>query len=321
MKTLICLILTFLTANHVFGQARPGAYLWTLNLKVVDDNNQPVRDAKTWIAYGDPKQGHSPDPFLANDWAIAGLTDTNGFFMAKHIDHSWSLGIQVQKTGYYPVIGSYDLYKPGQFNDQIVAANRNSAQTLVLKKIKNPTAMYAKQVNLGIPEFNKPLGFDLMIGDWVAPYGTGINTDIIFAGRLDKRAANDSDYTLTVNFPKAGDGIQEFAVPESEKGSELRSPHEAPPNCYQSEWVQTKTRRPGKPLQTNWDMNRNYFFRVRTKLDDKGNVVSARYGKIYGDFMNFAYYLNPTPNDRNIEFDPKQNLIHSLKFDEGVSAP
>lgn len=321
MKTLICLILTCLTANHVIGQARPGAYLWTLNLKVLDDNNQPVRDAKTWVAYGDPKQGQSPDPFQANDWAIAGLTDTNGLFTAKHTDHSWSLGVQVQKAGYYSILESYELYKPGQFDDQKVAANRNPALTLVLKKIRKPMPMYAKSLNLGIPEFDKPLGFDLMIGDWVAPYGTGISTDIVFTGHLDKRAKNDSDYTLIVSFPKAGDGIQEFSVPESEQGSELHSPHEAPAEGYKAEWLQTKTRRPGKPLQTNWDMKRNYFFRVRTVLDHEGNVVSTHYGKIYGDFLRFKYYLNPTPNSRNIEFDPKQNLMKNLKPDEGVSAP
>jgi hypothetical protein len=80
-------------------------------------------------------------------------------------------------------------------------------------------------------------------------------------------------------------------------------------------------RSPGKPIETNRDVHHNYYFRVRTKLDENGNVVSARYGKIYGDFMQFSYYLNPTPNDRNVEFDPKQNLITSLKFDEGVSQP
>jgi hypothetical protein len=37
--------------------------------------------------------------------------------------------------------------------------------------------------------------------------------------------------------------------------------------------------------------------------------------------MQFTYYLNPTPNDRNIEFDPKQNLIHNLKSFERVTAP
>jgi len=62
---------------------------------------------------------------------------------------------------------------------------------------------------------------------------------------------------------------------------------------------------------------------VRTVLDSNGNAKSALYGKIYGDtmMMNFHYYLNPTPNDRNVEFDPKQNLLKNLKPDEGVSAP
>ena len=39
------------------------------------------------------------------------------------------------------------------------------------------------------------------------------------------------------------------------------------------------------------------------------------YGKIYGDFdvetlcgVSFIYYLNPTPNDRNLEWDMKINL-------------
>ena len=74
-------------------------------------------------------------------------------------------------------------------------------------------------------------------------------------------------------------------------------------------------------MESNWDEYRNYYFRVRTKLDENGNVVSARYGKIYGDFMQFSYYFNPTPNDRNVEFDPKQNLMTNLKPDEGVNEP
>jgi hypothetical protein len=63
------------------------------------------------------------------------------------------------------------------------------------------------------------------------------------------------------------------------------------------------------------------LFRVRTKLDKNGNIVNAHSGKIYGDFMQFSYYLNPKPNDRNIEFDPKHNLMTNLGFGEGVSQP
>jgi hypothetical protein len=35
----------------------------------------------------------------------------------------------------------------------------------------------------------------------------------------------------------------------------------------------------------------------------------------------FQYYLNPTPNDRNVEFDPKQNLLGGLQPFEQVNAP
>lgn len=75
------------------------------------------------------------------------------------------------------------------------------------------------------------------------------------------------------------------------------------------------------------------MFRVRTVLDDEGNIVSARYGKIYGPIeygesdsgsggkIRFTYYLNPTPNDRNVEFDPEQNLFTDLKISEEVRSP
>jgi hypothetical protein len=67
--------------------------------------------------------------------------------------------------------------------------------------------------------------------------------------------------------------------------------------------------------------NRNFYFRVRTKLDENGNVVSARYGKIYGDLAQFTYYFNPTLNDQNVEFNPKQNLLSGLQPLDEVSAP
>ncbi len=91
----------------------------------------------------------------------------------------------------------------------------------------------------------------------------------------------------------------------------MRSEQEAPKDGYQSTSSQTQTTNP----------KRNFYFRVHTKLDENGNVVSACYGKIYGDLAQFTYYYNPTLNDRNIEFDPKQNLIHDARSYEQVSQP
>jgi hypothetical protein len=225
-----------------------------------------------------------------------------------------------EKSGYYSAGVTHEFARfkktdPAKWNPTI---------TLLLKKIINPTSMYAKWVNLGMPVFDKAAGFDLMAGDWVAPYGKGASADILFTAHLEKRAEYDSDYRLVVGFPNPGDGIQEFKIPQTRfpgNGSALRSSQEAPADGYQPQWIQTRTVKPGQGYSGNRDENRNYYLRVRTTLDESGNVKSALYGKIYGDFMQFRYYLNPTSNDLNIEFDPKHNLLGGLQSFEQVTAP
>ena len=112
-----------------------------------------------------------------------------------------------------------------------------------------------------------------------------------------------------MTFPNPDDGIQEFHVPyKVTEGSALRSPHEAPENGYQPELIRTSA---------NSDENRCYFFRVKS-----ASANGPLYGKMYGDPMNFCYYLNPTPNSRNVEFDPKKNLIKNFRlFAERVNTP
>jgi hypothetical protein len=279
-----------------------------VTLKVVDDSNNPVSDAKATVGY-----------LFTNQ--ITGLTDTNGIFIASHRDKSFGLGIILTKEHYYISHQTYDMGFPEQYNK----AKWNPTIKIVLKKQIKLIPMYAKRVNLGMPVFDEPAGFDLTMGDWIAPYGKGETADVFFKGHLEKHSEDDTDYKLTITFPKNDDGIQEFSAPANYQGivqgSELRSAQEAPADGYQAEWIQTSIRKPGKPIETSKNYNRNYYFRVRTKVDDRGNIVSAHYGKIYGDFMQFSYYLNPTPNDRNVEFDPKHNLMKNLKPLEGVDAP
>ena len=48
-------------------------------------------------------------------------------------------------------------------------------------------------------------------------------------------------------------------------------------------------------------------FRTRVVKDEKGNIVSANYGEIYGAIRTVGFfgakaiYFNPTPNDTNLE--------------------
>jgi hypothetical protein len=303
MKTTICLLLTGIGINFADAQTE---HDWKATLKVVDETSEPVEDAKVEVSYD------------MSTNAIVGLTDTNGIFTASHHNASENLGFYAKKSGYYSFRAMYHMGRSFKLETW------NPTQIIFLKRIIHPIPMYAQSVNLDLPVFDKPAGFDLMIGDWVAPYGNGVSSDFIFTAHREKRAPNDTDYKLAVSFPNKGDGIQEFSIPTyylHDKGSALRSVQVAPADRYQHEWAQTKTRRPGKPIETNWKIDQNYYFRVRTILDEQGNVKSALYGKIYGDFMDFSYYLNPTLNSRNVEFDPKQNLMKDLKFDEGVSDP
>ena len=308
MKYLLWLTLMVIAAGRSQAQ---DFHDWKVAFKIVDETGQPIQGAEATVFYD---RMAMPDNSI-DPGKITGLTDAAGAFMASHHDRTYGLRFRVQTDGYYATDIEEDFH--GVFSPEKLNRNLN----LVLKKVGKPIAMYARRLNTHVPALDKPVGFDLMAGDWIAPYGKGVSTDVLFSGHFDKHADGESDFTLTVSFPKAGDGIQEFALPDAEKGSGLRSPHEAPANGYQSQWIQTDNRKPGKPIETNRDPNRNYFFRVRTALDVNGNVVSAHYGKIYGDFMQFTYYLNPTPNDRNIEFDPKQNLLGGLQSFEQVTAP
>jgi hypothetical protein len=311
MKTLACLILTFAAIGYCNAQTILENHVWKATLKIIDDAGLPVSGANASIFYDVPLES-------TNTGKIVGLTDASGEFTASHRDSTFGLRFLIDKPGYY----STDLQD--DFGGFFTPEKLNPNLTLVLKKIGKPIPMYVKSVNLGMPILDKPVGFDFTEGDWASPYGKGVNTDIIFTGHFDKSADGGSDYTLTVSFPRAGDGIQEFVVPPTRfpnQGSGLRSPHNAPLDGYQARWVQIDNRKPGKPAETNRDMNHNYFIRVRTILDENGNVKSALYGKIYGDFLKYRYYLNPTPNDSNVEFDPNQNLLGGLKSIEQVHAP
>jgi hypothetical protein len=317
---LLCLSLTALASGLAFGQAPAlpspfGPHQWTATVKVIGEDGNPIAGADVDVSYDVPAK---PDEGSKRYGEVKGITDDNGMFIASHTDSSWDLGVAVEKAGYYKSHIGYQFY----YDEK----RRQPSFTLILKKIGMPIPMYAKRLNTHVPALDKAVGFDLMAGDWVSPYGRGVNSDILFTGHFNKGANGESDFTLTVSFPNPGDGIQEFDAPaliqDAKTGqSDLRSSHEAPMDDYQSQWVQTDNRKPGQPVETNRNSNHNYYFRVRTVLDENGNVKSALYGKIYGDFMEFAYYLNPTPNDRNVEFDPKQNLFDGLSFDTQVKTP
>jgi hypothetical protein len=199
---------------------------------------------------------------------------------------------------------------------------------VVLKPVVNPVPLLGKKVDLlPIPARDTPVGYDLMVGDWVAPRGKGTNTDfLVNFHSAGTPTAESFDLTLTLSFPNNADGLQKvIAAPR--QGSVLRL-RTAPEGGYTNSMVKHVFRASATtPTSTDEDPNANYFFRVRTQQSN-GQVTSALYGKFYGDFvltpndeLRFTYYLNPTANSRNLEFNTKSNLLKNLKSFEKPNEP
>jgi hypothetical protein len=74
-----------------------------------------------------------------------------------------------------------------------------------------------------------------------------------------------------------------------------------------------------------WENYRGIFLRTRVETDKEKKVLVANYSKIQGPIIinrqglvGFTHYFNDKPNDRNLEFDPTQNL---LKHDDELTDP
>jgi hypothetical protein len=338
----------FIFVNFLFAAlaafAQP-THTAKITIHVVDETGKPVTNApvSTFVIDG-YRAGSAWWGDVPNYKKTTVRTDEHGVAVmtAPGAPQEFSY-VVMDLTGYYFGGGTYVFKEPsiiGRWQPW------NPTVELVLKAVGVQAPMYARKVwDEKIPDQGKPVGFDLMVGDWVSPYGKGIMPDFIF--RLDSaptktmtnwygnlpRPVKLYDNKLTIQFSNEGDGIQFVKA----LGGGLRLPRLAPTDGYQPtsskrDWLEQATNQLNRPFakwQSDYNKDANYFFRVRTKKDAAGNIVSALYGKIYGDFSQdlghgkiyFFYYLNPEPNSRNMEFDPKQNLFKNLKPLEQVAAP
>lgn len=309
------------------------AYEGKITIHAVDENGIAVTNARAGAQF---QNALKPGEGWGNGrpTEVKGITDTNGMCVlaAEGTDSSVSIG--VMKDGYY--YSSAHVH----FTNADFILHRwqpwNPTVEVVLKKKGIQVPMYARRIQeIKIPVENQTVGFDLMKGAWVEPYGRGEANDLVFKFELKSVSEIKTkrfpekfyDASWTVSLSNDGDGIQSFLAPPHGQ-SELRLPRQAPAEGYEAVLVKRTYRLQGKPTYSDFREDQNYFFRVRTKKDEKGQVISALYGKIPGDirvgqdgFLRFTYYLNPELNSRNMEFDPGKNLFSNLKKDEQVTAP
>jgi len=265
------------------------------------------------------------------------ITDIHGRCRLSGKTNNGEVGcwVDFKQQGYYGSGIGFKLKKKNIFG---VWQPDNLVATIKLQRVEHPIPLFVKQftdvasdsVRLDLfAKGNGRLQLDLLKGEWLPPVGNGEYADVVFT-RLPRedlgvgtnaRGVKAPSYrdSMSVKFIGDGNGIVEVSC-SKDAGIKIRN---APLDGYRQDYLCWKERMKNLKHSSHYDDCRNFAFRIRTEFDVKGKVKSAHYGKIYGDIdfkkmfgvgvmavaaPSFLYYLNPTPNDRNLEWDMKNNL-------------
>ena len=263
-------------------------------------------------------------------------TDKKGFCSLTAMASGDSICVETKPEGYYPFERTL-LFTNLAWGTPPRALPWNPTLELRLNRKGSPVPMFAKHLDdCRIPKMDCPCGYDLEAGDWVEPFGTGKIPDMVFTIHRESRGeitvssyrghttGEQVAFLMDVEFSGEENGVIPVLLPEDTFRHFLRT---APESGYEPRLTR-KSYYACPPdddaAERGWLPNpdMNYYLRVRTRLDENGNVISAHYGKVYMDFTvkpypngggifgDFTYYLNPVSNDRNVEFG--ENLFKNL---------
>jgi hypothetical protein len=298
-----------------------------VTVRVLDENQQPLAGASVSLGF--------LDRVSTKDVFVRGTTDAAGLFTGEGGCDISGVGNEVTMNGYYRG------WAPIPKFHEIDADNRrkpwNETFTATLRPIGNAVALWAKRVQTQVPVLDQPCGYDLEKGDWVAPYGTGSKSDLIFKVKRDYKDWFNFTVEADVTFAQPRDGLVSMKSPAVGQNSTFKWDRIAPEAGFTAPHIirfvnhDPKT---GQHPEQSFDLNdkySGYFFRVRT-IEQNGQIIAANYGKITGDIgieprdnktclITFTYYLNPTSLDRHLEWNPKQNLFQGLSYDQTPREP
>jgi hypothetical protein len=318
MKTkiiiLFCALLCVATASVIKDKIlSPRA---RITARVVDEQGTPLAGVRVRFIFG-----------TANDSnaivRVEGETRNDGLFSGEGYSRG-GYGVSISKEGYYN--SGLDAPKLVDIKDGRWLP-WNPVVTTTLRPIVNPVAMYARQAWIVIPTVDTPCGYDLEVGDWVAPYGKGKIKDLIFKLTQRYGGVRDFDTKVEISFSNPQDGIQEVELPSIGRTSAYKWPREAPDNGYGRMLTTSFSWMAGGKMERSANENQAYFFRIRTEMQN-GKLSKARYGKIRGGLflapydsetckVQITYYLNPTSMDRNMEWKVGDNLLELEKDKRG----
>ena len=288
------------TPDHVKFAERNGA-LAKVTFHVTNAKGQSVEGANIEAAF----YNHGRDGYV-----VMARTDSNGLATVEQLCVS-ELNYYVRKEGYYQTTDRYWFYR--RWKDCVQDGKWvpwNPTLEVTLKEIRNPVPMNTKGFNGKIPISGEYVGYDLGKGDWIKPYGDGKIADVEFLHTEDK--INPAEYTYNLHLALRFLGEHNGAtLKKKDKFSGFSTEYTVSDNIFQKQYdYRTEVGKGVLSQCTRLEDNEYLVFRVRSKTNDMGEIVSAYYGQIYGfgythmteGKIRFRYYFNPNENDKNIEF-------------------
>ena len=292
----------------------------TVHFKIVDYNDNAVSNAtakintmKKWI----PGENFGRTVYMD----VYGNSDTNGEIHITFPCKSTMFSYTVGADGFYGCGGGAQFaavpdgldLRQTQFETNLVVR---------LKPIGNPVPMCVIEMPVDADKgmrypngaISGSWGFDMKVGDWIAPCGRG-NTADFFVEYSKEHFVKDKALDCALVFTNnLHDG---FYIAKC-TGTRFRSDYTANTNAVFTKRLDFDSW--GKKYKNNLatrllDDDEYIVIRTRTKCDDNGRIVSAYYAKIYGpigfwgEFTCTGSYFNPNENDPNLEADTKVNLM------------
>lgn len=344
----LCFIIALSTFS--FSQENPdqllndGTPIFTAKatFKIVAEDSSPIEGAAVHVAVWN----HSQYKDQTNDFR--GQSDKDGLFIVES-NCQGGFEITVAKSGHYQ---SNYFHQPCDWSttpkDKEKLQPWNPTVPIMLKKIGKPIPMIVRldPPSHRAPKLGEEVGFDLLKGDWLNPDGKGEIADLLIRFESEFLSPESYKTDATIRFANPDDGLLPITELIGEE-SELKYPRLAPENGYEVKSLNVKSPIYEARSEAKEKQPLGYLFRIRTDRDEVTNkITSAQYGKIVGrqgaqentnpfqfntlnrnekrelvlePSFTFSSYLNPTPNDQNLEYDQQNNLAPDAN--KGVTLP
>ena len=294
-----------------------------VNVHVVDEYNVPVSNALVQVYTYESNVDRfrdSPKYRILNRH-----TDPLGNARFCYTSVSSYIRCVASADGYYTEEDGKQRFTSSDSDySKVILSEHCKSYAFMLRRKKKPTPLcYAKSSFLRkLPKESGEFGFDLLMNDWIVPYGDGKVADFYV-----QREAAPSNDQITVNssiiFKGKGNGA--YIRKKVKTTSDFKTDYEADTNgIYLTRLPLRHYPAPGNPAYTFSSIVKEdeyIVMRTRVERNAKGEIIKAYYSTMLGpvyigkNFDWLIYYINPTPNDPNLEkgLTGNVNLVREKK--------